>query len=245
MKRYSIGKININRTNLSDTLGEIHRTIEEKKYGYICVTNSRTAYLANNDDDYLKIQNNSFMTVPDGIPLIWIAHNKGFKDVGRVCGPDLFPNILKISKEKNYSHFFFGSTPKTINIIKNKFKYEYPEIEIKGAVSPPFQPIEDYNIDELAKEINRLKPTFFWCGLGAPKQEQLMALLQPKLEVTICVGIGLVFEYFANTVDRAPKWAQKIGLEWFFRLAQQPKKITRIGKPYIWTIKQLIRSKLS
>jgi N-acetylglucosaminyldiphosphoundecaprenol N-acetyl-beta-D-mannosaminyltransferase len=245
MKRYSIGKIKINITNIDDTLCQIGNAIQKKQYGYICVTNSRTAYQANHDEEYLKIQNNSLMTVPDGIPLIWIAHNKGFKEVGRVCGPDLFPNILKISKEKNYSHFFFGSTPKTISIIKNKFKNEYPEIEIKGAVSPPFQPIEDYNIEELAKEINRLKPTFFWCGLGAPKQEQLMALLQPKLEATICVGIGLVFEYFANTVDRAPKWAQKIGLEWFFRLAQQPKKITRIGRPYIWTIKQLIISKLS
>jgi N-acetylglucosaminyldiphosphoundecaprenol N-acetyl-beta-D-mannosaminyltransferase len=245
MERYLIGKIKINKTNLKDTIKNIGSSIKNKQYGYICVTNSRTAYLANKDDAYLNIQNNSLMTVPDGTPLVWIAHNKGFKEVSRVCGPDLFPEIIKISENNNYSHYFYGSTQSTIDSIKMKFKAEYPNVIVKGAVSPPFQPIESYDIDALAREINKLKPTFFWCGLGAPKQEQLMALLQPKLEATICIGIGLVFEYFAETVNRAPVWAQKMGLEWFFRLSQQPKKFARIGKPYIWTIKHLIRSKFS
>ena len=245
MERFNIGKIKINKTNLEDTLCQIQKTIENKEYGYVCVTNSRTAYQANKDDAYLEIQNNSLMTVPDGMPLIWIAHNKGYKDVGRVCGPDLFPEIINISKAKGYSHYFFGSTQNTIDLIQEKMRNEYPEIVLKGAVSPPFQPIESYDIDELAKEINRLEPTFFWCGLGAPKQEQLMALLQPKLDSTICIGIGLVFEYFAGTVERAPLWAQKSGLEWFFRLSQQPKKFIRIGKPYVWTVKELLRSKFS
>jgi len=243
MDRFNIGKIKINKTNLEDTLTQIQKKIEDKEYGYICVTNSRTAYQANIDEDYLEIQNNSLMTVPDGMPLIWIAHNKGYNGVGRVCGPDLFPEIINISEEKGFSHYFFGSTQNTIDLIQEKMRNEYPAIVLKGAVSPPFQPIESYDIDELAKEINRLQPTFFWCGLGAPKQEQLMALLQPKLDSTICIGIGLVFEYFAGTVERAPLWAQKSGLECFFRLSQQPKKFIRIGKPYVWTFKELFKSK--
>lgn len=177
MERFNIGKIKINITNLDDTLCHIDNAINKKHYGYICVTNSRTAYQANKDDTYLKIQNNSLMTVPDGMPLIWIAHNKGYNKVGRVCGPDLFPAIIKISKVKGYSHYFYGSTQNTIDLIQQKMRNEHPEIVLKGAVSPPFQPIESYDIDELAKEINRLQPTFFWCGLGAPKQEQLMYLL--------------------------------------------------------------------
>lgn len=243
-ERYFIGKIGITITNIEDTIQFIADSINKGRYGYICVTNSRTAYKANIDNKYCSIQNNSLLTLPDGSPLVWIAHNKGYKKVSRVCGPDLFSAILKESKSNRYSHYFYGSTQKTINIIKNKMSLEYPELIVKGAVSPPFQPISEYDIDSLAKEINELKPTFFWCGLGAPKQEQLMALLQPKLDSTICIGVGLVFEYFAGTVERAPLWAQRNGLEWFYRIIQQPQKLNRIIKPFAWISIQLLKSKL-
>ena len=243
MERFKIGKININITNIDDTIKQIDSVIKNNIYGYICVTNSRTVYYANKDDAYLKIQNNSLMTVPDGMPLVWIARNKGLKSVDRVCGPDLFPEIIKSSTKKKYSHYFFGSTKTTIDLIKEKFRNDYPNVIIKGAVSPPFQPIESFDIESLALEINKLNPTFFWCGLGAPKQEQLMSLLQPKLNSTICIGVGLVFEYFAETVYRAPKWMRFSGLEWLFRLSQQPKKFSRIIKPYFWIIKQIFKSK--
>ncbi|MDD2286611.1 MAG: WecB/TagA/CpsF family glycosyltransferase [Paludibacter sp.] len=242
MQKYYIGKIGVNITNLQDTIEKITYCIENKDFGYICVTNSRTVYLANHDDKYLKIQNESLMTVPDGTPLVWIARNSGYKNVSRVSGPDLFPAVLELSKSKGYSHYFFGSTPETITKIEGKMKRDYPTLDVKGAVSPPFQPIADFDIDALAEEINRLKPTFFWCGLGAPKQEQLMALLQPKLESTICVGVGLVFEYFAGTVSRAPVIIQKLGLEWLHRLLQQPVKMIRFIKPFMWISVNLFQS---
>ena len=95
-------------------------------------------------------------------------------------------------------------------------KRAYPDLDIKAAISPPFQPIEAYDIEGLAKHVNDLNPTFFWCGLGAPKQERVMALLQPHLNNTISVGVGLAFEYFAGTVKRAPIFMQKNGLEWLY-----------------------------
>lgn len=242
VNRYNIGKIAISRVDLQFTIGVVNESIQTNHIGYICVTNARTSYLANHDNEYCKIQNGSLLTVPDGMPLIWIAHNLGYREVGRVCGPDLFPAMLEESKRKGYSHYFFGSTQRTIDQICSKMKNEYLTLEVKGAVSPPFQPLEAYDIDALAAEINRLKPTFFWCGLGAPKQERLMAMLQPKLESTICIGVGLVFEYFAGTVERAPEWAQKSGMEGFFRLLQQPTKISRMFKPWFWIFKHLLGS---
>lgn len=242
MERYYIGKIGISAIDLKEAVRFVNDTVKNKKTGYICVTNSRTAHLSNVDDSYCKIQNQSLLTVADGVPLKWIAHRKGYKNVGRVCGPDLFLALLNESADKKYSHFFYGSSEDTINKINRKMKTEYPQIEVKGSISPPFQPIENYNIDELAELINRLQPTFFWCGLGAPKQEQLMALLQPKLHSTICIGVGLVFEYFAGTVERAPEWAQKNGLEGIYRLSQQPRKIGRIIRPFSWIIGQYVKS---
>ncbi len=242
MKRFHINKIAISITNIDNVLYSIDKAIQQNEYGYICVTNSRTAHLSNVDSEYCQIQNNSFLSVPDGMPLVWIARNKGFKDVGRVSGKDLMDAFFNISVDKHYSHYFFGSTPETISQLSSKLKQEYPGIDIKEAISPPFQPLEEFDIDGLANQINCLKPTFFWCGLGAPKQERLNALLQPKLDSTICIGVGLAFEYIGGTVKRAPKWMRKSGLEGVYRLIQQPKNIKRAFKPLSWVFLKLIKS---
>lgn len=244
LNRYSIGKILISKVNLKITLNKIKESLEKKQLGYICVTNARTSYLANHDAEYCEIQNNSLLTVPDGMPLVWTANNQGYKEVSKVSGKDLMDVIFKISVKNSYSHYFYGSTQNTIDLLKKNLKEQYSGLDIKRAVSPPFQPIEEYNIDALAEEVNTLQPTFFWCGLGAPKQENLMALLQPHLKQTISIGVGLAFEYFAGTVNRAPKIFQKLGLEWFFTIIQQPKKIKRFYKPFFWITFQLLKTKL-
>jgi len=240
IQRYDIGKINISRINMGIALQEIALAINTGKVGYICVTNTRTSYIANHNPAYCQIQNNSMLTIPDGIPLVWIAHLRGFKDVGRVSGPDLLNQLLSVSSLNKYSHFFYGSTPQTIDLIEKKIRIDHPTIDIKGLISPPFQPIEQFNIDELANKLNRLKPTFFWCGLGAPKQEYLIELLQPKLESTICIGVGLAFDYIAGNVKRAPRWMQKIGMEGAYNNLRNPSRAKRFIKPFLWILTKLI-----
>jgi len=242
IKKFNIANIEISAVNLLSAISFIEKNLNLEKYGYICVTNSRTTYIAKQNAEYCKIQNESLLTVPDGIPLVWIAHNKGYNEVGKVSGKDLMDSIFKISKEKGYSHYFFGSTPITVSRIKNTLENEYPNIEIKGAISPPFQSLDQFDINAISREINILKPTFFWCGLGAPKQEHFIALLQPKLEATICVGVGLAFEYLAKTVKRAPLWMQVFGFEWLYRLAQQPKNLKRAIRPLLWIFTKLLSS---
>ena len=241
--RYPINKINISVTNLDKTQSFLKDSVKNGKTGYVCVTNARTSYLANQDINYCAIQNNSLLTVPDGMPLVWIANNTGFNDVGKVSGKDLMDALFTISVKEGYSHYFYGCSQKTIDLLQQKLLAKYPGLDIKAAISPPFQPIEAYDIEGLAKHINCLNPTFFWCGLGAPKQERLMALLQPHLNITISVGVGLAFEYFAGTVKRVPIWMQKSGLEWFYRLSQQPKNIKRAVKPLSWIFIKLLKSK--
>lgn len=242
--RYNIDKINISRINMERALQEIDLALNTSKVGYICVTNTRTSYIANHDAGYCKIQNNSMLTMPDGIPLVWLAHLRGFKDVGRVSGPDLLNQLLSVSESNKYSHFFYGSTPRTIDLIEKKIKKNHPNVVIKGLVSPPFQPIENFDIDELASELNRLKPTFFWCGLGAPKQEYFIARLQLKLDATICIGVGLAFDYIADNVKRAPIWMQKFGLEGAYNNIRNPSRAKRFIKPFFWILIKLIESRL-
>lgn len=244
MQRFPIGKFLVSIVDIRQTIAIIRNTVEYSGSGYICVSNARVAYQSNHDPEYCAIQNNSLLTVPDGKPLVWIAHNMGYKDVGQVAGNELFHALLGESAKHGYTHYFYGSTPSTIEKMKQRAAVEYPTARIVGAVSPPFQPIENYDIDALAEEINRISPTFFWVGLGAPKQERLMSLLQPKLKSTICIGVGLVFEYYAGTVKRAPKWARRMGLEWMARMLQQPKRLKMFAVPFAWTIKEIAKSRL-
>lgn len=243
MKRFSINKIYISITNLSSTISYLNSCLKENTLGYVCVTNARTTYLANRDNSYCEIQNNSLLTVPDGMPLVWIAHNKKHKSVEKVSGKDLMDALFKVSIENNYSHYFYGCSEITINLLKKNLSTKYPGLNIKAAISPPFQPLEDYDVSELANDINNLKPTFFWCGLGAPKQERLMALIQPHLKYTISIGVGLAFEYFAGTVKRVPKKIEKFGLEWLYRCIQQPIKARRFIVPFFWIIGKILKSK--
>lgn len=245
IERFNIGTFKVSIVNLESVVTYLGQCIDDGTYGYVCVSNARSAYQSNHEPDYCEIQNSSLLTVPDGRPLVWIAHNKGYESVGQVAGNDIFHALLSESAKHGYTHYFYGSTPSTIEKMKERVALEYPYAKIVNAVSPPFQPLEDYDIDALAEEINRLKPTFFWVGLGAPKQERLMALLQPKLNSTICLGIGLVFEYYAGTVRRAPAWARRMGFEWLVRSIQQPKASwkRKFSVVFNWTIFQLIKSK--
>jgi N-acetylglucosaminyldiphosphoundecaprenol N-acetyl-beta-D-mannosaminyltransferase len=239
--RYKIGNTCISITNPYDLKQHIDWAIGANRKGYICVTNTRTVYHSNHDTEYCKIQNNSFMTIPDGTPLVWMAHLEGFKKVQRISGPSLMVDLIQLSEEKNYSHYFYGSTENVIKKIENKFQKEYPRVVVKRLLAPPFQPIEKFDIETLAAELNELKPTFFWCGLGAPKQERLIALLQPHLQSTICIGVGLAFEYFAGTVYEPPFFFKKLKLEWFFRCLQQPIKARRFILPFFYMIGLLLQ----
>jgi N-acetylglucosaminyldiphosphoundecaprenol N-acetyl-beta-D-mannosaminyltransferase len=174
------------------------------------------------------------------MPLVWIAHKQGYKQTGKISGKDFMDAVFSASVENGYSHYFYGSTAETIGQIQLRLKEKYPGISILGAVSPPFQKIEEFDIDALAEKINELSPTFFWCGLGAPKQEFLISRLQEKLASTFSVGVGLAFEYYGGTVRRAPLWMRNAGLEWLYRLSQQPKNIPRAVKPFLWVMKHLL-----
>lgn len=242
MERFTIGNVSLNRTNLEDALERIGECYREGRFGYLCHMDTRTAYLASHDSDYRSIQNLSLMTFPDGMPLVWLAGLRGVEGVGKVSGKDFMDALFSVSAENGYTHYFYGSTGETIERLREQLETKYPGLVILDAVSPPFQAVEDFDIDALAAEVNRLKPVFFWCGLGAPKQERLMALLQPGLDRTFCVGVGLAFEYFAGTVRRAPEWMQRSGLEWVYRLAQQPRNIGRVARPFLWILKELARA---
>ena len=237
MKTCNILGVNIAVTNMNNTLKYIEKNLDSIKGNYICVSNVHTTVMAYEDENYRNIQNGGVLALPDGGPLSTISRKRGFKYAERVTGPDLMKEIFQISEEKGYTHYFYGSTDKTLDRLKLKLKEQYPRLNIVGMYSPPFANKVSIENEAVLHEINKSNADFIWVGLGAPKQEIWMALHKQKVN-GLMIGVGAGFNYFAGEIKRAPKWMQKNNMEWIYRLKQDYK---RLFKRYMKTNLKFIR----
>lgn len=236
LKTCKILGVNINVTNMKDTVEVITKNLEDIKGNYICVSNVHTTVMSYEDEDYKAIQNGGFMALPDGKPLSIVSKKRGFKDAERVTGPDLMEEIFKISEENGYRHYFYGSTQETLDILEKKLKQKYPNIKISGMYSPPFRKLTEEEDKEVVNNINKVNADFIWVGLGAPKQEAWMSDHKNRVN-GLMLGVGAGFDYHAGRISRAPKIMQKLSLEWLYRLIQDPK---RLYKRYLKTNSKFI-----
>lgn len=223
--------VNISVTSMDETVNYIEKNLKKFKGDYICVSNVHTTVMAYEDEEYRNIQNSGVMALPDGGPLSLVSRKRGFKEAKRVTGPDLMEEIFKLSEEKGYKHYFYGSTEDTLKQLNMKLNEKYPKLNIVGMYSPPFKRNVDLEEEKKINEINKLEADFIWIGLGAPKQEIWMYKHKNVMN-GLMIGVGAGFDYFADKIKRAPYWMQKNNLEWLYRLLQEPK---RLFKRYLFT----------
>lgn len=200
--------------------------------GYVCFTNVHAAVMAREDTAFRDIINGSFLSVPDGKPVYWVGKIKGNKDIEQTPGPDFFPKLLSVASTPPLKHYFYGGSQQVLDTLIEKVKLNYPYAEIVGSESPPFRELSDEEIISSLNRIREAKPDFIWVGLGAPKQEIWMAQYWQELKPAVLLGVGAAFDFHAGTVQRAPRWAQRLGLEWLHRLLQEP---GRLWKRYFYT----------
>ena len=217
-------KTNINVLTMRDAVEYLDEHLEELRGEYVCISNVHTTVTAYRDETYRGVQNGSAMNLPDGKPLSIVQKWYGYENAGRVPGPDLMPEIFKVSEEKGYTQYFYGSTPETITALEENLKKTYPRLKIAGVYSPPFRPLTQEEDEKVISMINASKPDFIWVGLGAPKQEKWMAAHKGKLN-GVMLGVGAGFDFHAGTVKRAPQWMQEICMEWLWRMTQDPKRL--------------------
>lgn len=218
-------------------LDYVQKNIKELSGDYICVSNVHTTVTSYEDADYCRVQNSGIMAIPDGGPLSSVGRKRGFPDMQRVTGPSFMGEILKISAQKGYRHYFYGSTEETLSKLKDVLNKDYPGIQIAGMFSPPFRPLTEEENTKIVNQINSTNADFVWIGLGAPKQEKWMAEHQGEIR-GLMVGVGAAFDYFAGNIKRAPMWMQKCNLEWLYRLMQDPKRLFKryfnTNSKFIW-----------
>lgn len=200
--------------------------IEDLSGDYMCVANVHTTVTAYEDPEYRAIQNGGIMAIPDGGPLSSVGRRRGHPHMERVTGPDYMDRIMRISVEKGYRHFFYGSTERVLEKMEVNLRERYPGLRIAGMCSPPFRPMTSEEDRTLVEQINGAGADLIWVGLGAPKQERWMAAHQGRIN-GFMVGVGAGFDYLAGDIRRAPGWMQAMDLEWMYRLLQDPKRLFR------------------
>lgn len=223
--------VRIAAINMKWLLEYLQQNIKKLSGDYICVANVHTTVMAFEDPNYMAIQNGGIMSIPDGGPLSTVGQRRGFSKMERTTGPDLMNEIFKISSEYGYRHYFYGSTKETLEKLYKVLLKTFPDIEIVGMYSPPFQLMTEAEDIAITKQISETHPDFIWVGLGAPKQERWMAKHQGRLN-GLMIGVGAGFDYYAGNISRAPEWMQKNNLEWVYRLIQDPR---RLFKRYLYT----------
>lgn len=216
-------------TNLQSAVHTVCKHLSEHKGEYITFVNVHALIETQDNEEYYNAQCEAYCNFADGKPISLYQKKKDYVQVERVAGPDFMREILKISVENGYRHYFYGSSPLVVEKMVWNVRQQYPEIQIVGRLSPAKRldiKKDDFEFvfaNDIAA-INATNPDFVWIGLGAPKQELFMYYAKGKID-GLMLGVGAAFDFFAETKKRAPKLLQIIGLEWFYRLLQDPKRL--------------------
>jgi N-acetylglucosaminyldiphosphoundecaprenol N-acetyl-beta-D-mannosaminyltransferase len=193
----------------------------------ICLANAFALTQAQQDAEFREALNSADLSVADGMSLVWLSRLKGRGIERRVYGPDLLLEFCERTQTRRYRHFFYGGAPGTPERLVEELRRRYPMLQVAGTLAPPFRPLTPEEEDETIALINRITPDVIWVGLGAPKQELWMRRHQSILEARVLVGVGAAFDFLSGRVRQAPPWMREHGLEWLFRLWQEPRRLWR------------------
>jgi N-acetylglucosaminyldiphosphoundecaprenol N-acetyl-beta-D-mannosaminyltransferase len=168
------------------------------------------------------------MTVPDGQPLVWALRSLGHPEASRVYGPDLMARYCERSAATGVRMFLYGGrTDEALEQLRDALLERFPGLQLVGGYSPPFRPLTATEEHDVTKRINAARADVVWVGTGQPKQEKWMAAMRDRLHAPLLVGVGAAFDFHAGIVPQAPAWMQRIGLEWSYRLAREPRRLWR------------------
>ena len=173
------------------------------------------------------VHNAADMVTPDGMPLVWLGRLFGHRHVTRVYGPDLLLELCAATAIPGLRHFFYGGGEGVAEILTSRLRERFPALVVAGTCTPPYRPLSAAERATIIETIEASRPDIVWVGLGAPKQERWMAEFAPNLRIPVLIGVGAAFDFHAGVKPQAPRWMQRSGLEWLFRLATEPRRLWR------------------
>ncbi len=220
--------VRVDTVQIPDVIRVMERWIEAREVCRgIAVTGMHGVTEARHNPSFKKILDAADLIVPDGMPLVWLGRLKGHPLERRVYGPELMYAFCEQTARKGYRHYFYGGAPGVPERLEKRFLEEFPQMVVAGTHSPPFRPLTPQEDEGVVEAINRAHPDVLWVGLGTPKQEIWIDAHRNRLRVPVIVAVGAAFDINAGTKRQAPCWMREHGLEWSFRLVQEPRRLWR------------------
>ncbi len=213
-------------TDYEKTLDWIDGTVATQGRGYVCVAAVHTVMASQEDAELREAVLGSDLTVPDGQPLVWAMNALGHDLPSRVYGPELMDRACARAARTGQRFYLYGGRNQGALVqLALNLRQRHPGLRIVGGYAPPFRELTREEEDAIAREINDVRADVVWVGIGVPKQEKWMARMRDRLEAPVLVGVGAAFDFHAGLQPQAPDWMQRLGLEWAFRLAHEPRRL--------------------
>jgi N-acetylglucosaminyldiphosphoundecaprenol N-acetyl-beta-D-mannosaminyltransferase len=209
----------------SETLNIIHRMVQSRMPHYIATANVDFLVQAQTDIELRRILFDAHLVLCDGTPLIWASRWLGNPLPERVAGSDLVPVLLQAAEQNGYRVFILGAAEEMNRQAAENIQRQHPDLLVVGRYSPPPKPLQEMDHDEIRRQIVEAKPDILLVAFGCPKQEKWISMNYRELGVPVCVGVGATVDFLAGAVRRAPAWMRTAGLEWTWRLAQEPRRL--------------------
>jgi N-acetylglucosaminyldiphosphoundecaprenol N-acetyl-beta-D-mannosaminyltransferase len=232
--RVNILGVGISAIDPPAALELLDRWIAARERHYVCVCAVHIVMECQDDPGLRAMVNRASLAVPDGMPLVWVSRLAGQRQVKRIYGPDLMLSFCELAARRGYTSYLLGGASGQPDIVARQLQARYPSLSIVGMHATPERPLPSAESDAVVDEINKLNPDVVWVGMGAPLQEKWMALNRDRIQAPILAGVGAAFDFHSERVPQAPAWMQKLGLEWLFRLVQEPGRLWRrylLGNP--------------
>ena len=218
--------LELDRLNMTEVMSKIDRFVQEDEPRQVVTVNLQFMSLARKNEAFQAIVNRADMVVADGMPLVWVSKMKGAPIASRVTGHDILQECAELASNKGYSIFLLGGAPGRAQESAQSLSERYPGLRVYGTHHGTFS---DMGVaerqDELTRQIREFDPDILLVGLGCPKQEYWIHNYMDEVGVPVCVGVGGVFDVLTGRLHRAPGWMQRCGIEWIYRLKQEPGRL--------------------
>ncbi|HEY0834335.1 MAG TPA: WecB/TagA/CpsF family glycosyltransferase [Azospirillum sp.] len=223
--RINVLGVGISAINVGDALDTIDHWIDTGQRSYVCVACVHGVMESQRDPRIRAIYNDAGMVTPDGMPLVWLLKLARQRHVDRVYGPDLMLAAFERSVARGHRHFLYGVTDETLARLRASLEARFPGCRIVGTHAPPFRPLTTAEDAAIVRAIDESGADIVWVGLSAPKQEQWMADHRALLRAPVLIGVGAAFDFHAGIKRQAPRFIQRSGFEWLFRMVTEPRRL--------------------
>jgi N-acetylglucosaminyldiphosphoundecaprenol N-acetyl-beta-D-mannosaminyltransferase len=232
--------VQVEALDMERAVARVEDALCKHRKGYVCLLGVHGIMEAQRKPSLAAAYADALITIPDGMPAVWVGRWQGHRGMDRVAGPDLMLEIFQRKEFAGYTHFFYGGKEGIADELSASFTRRFPWARIVGTYTPPFRDLSPAEEEDFIAIIRDLKPDIIWVGISTPKQEQFMNRYLPLLETNLMFGVGAAFDFHTGRIQDCAEWIKRAGLQWFHRLMQDPRHLwrryLRNNPAFLWQI---------